>query len=397
MYARRELQRGDRHAFDALVLIAGGLGIGEHEPGHPDRRDVPCGTIVADAVVDAEPQPPEAEVREDVQRVTRLAGGVVVGSQQLVDDRSAVLRTRATHHVQHGALDRVLLRARRVAQQRDEVGGRELLAVALKPDHERVELALLALCAGELDHVHTSFELGNAVPSVLIAPVDGLLGVDVDDLTAAPLSRETVELRRDRLAATQAANEGDGGGAVSLRGLGRVVLDGAATAAGSATDVDAARGADAGGADRHRRGELLGRHLLQVVAQATAAGARQRVVEQLLLQHARAMQMDVAVRGLQAYGALLELLAVAGAERQGHAGVEHRGVSPALQDRLVLAGAGAVLVGAPAGAVPAAFGGLRERVVDVHDPLAHLREGLGIAVPAHVHDGVDGEVDGLER
>ena len=92
--------------------------------------------------------------------------------------------------------------------------------------------------------------------------------------------------------------------------------------------------------------ELLDRHLLAVVGDRAAVGPRQVVEEEPVLQAARAVQGHVAeALAKRARPAARARLAVGRADRERERGAQHRRVRGGLQDRLVLAGELAVLLG----------------------------------------------------
>ena len=77
--------------------------------------------------------------------------------------------------------------------------------------------------------------------------------------------------------------------------------------------------------------------------------------------------------------------------------VQHRGVPAGLQLRLVLAREHPVLPGEQARTVHRALHLLVVGVLDVGDPLTHLRERLTVTQPPGVNGRVDREPDGLQR
>src|SRR6185312_12974447 len=385
-----ERERGDADALRACVRLSARARVGQRQAGRANRRDRRrrAGGGVRAAVAEAEPREPE--VGEHVERVGRLLRGRGIARAQPLDHGERRPLARA-YGVAHRALNRVLPRRRRLAQQVEVVRAGQLLAQILQPDCERIERAAMLLGAGQLQYVDAPGELRNAVQSVIG------LRVEVDHPRPAPLRRERDQLGGIRLAAPERAREQDRRRArLPARG-GRVVLDRSPAGATGDADVDAALGADALGAERHKRAELLDGQLRRVVADRAAVRTRQMIEIQRLLEPSRTMERQLAELVAQRRDAALQLDFLRRADREPERAEQHRRVARALEDRLVLACEYAILLGEQAHAANVTFDLVAVDLLDIGNSAADLRERLTISDPAEVPNCIDREKQRLQR
>ena len=117
-------------------------------------------------MVASEPETAKTDLCQDVERVGRLAARGAVELTQAIEHRSRG-RLPRRRDVADRARNRVLPRGRRIGQQLQQVGEREILAQLVGRDNERIERAGRVVAAAEREHFEPVAERRDVLPAVV--------------------------------------------------------------------------------------------------------------------------------------------------------------------------------------------------------------------------------------